>query len=153
MTADFYDEDFRVLTPEALDFVLGNELKRAVRAQNFLTLLLMDASAEDATAGGDPVREIARVVGDELRETDLVARAGERRLTMVLLDADLAASMRVVDRLMARLEEHGFPQPLSIAVGAACCPTHATDPESLRRHAAARPVVTRRTRGTPHSNA
>jgi GGDEF domain-containing protein len=153
MTADFYDEDFRVLTPEAFEFVLTNELKRAVRAQNFLTLLLMDASADEAPAGEDPVQEIARVVSDELRETDLLARTGEQRLAMVLLDADLSGSMRVVDRLLARLEHYGFAKPLSIAVGAACCPTHATDPESLRRHAAARPIVTRRTRGTPHPNA
>ena len=38
----FLEEDFRVLTPEAFDFVLNNELKRAVRSQNFLTLLLLE---------------------------------------------------------------------------------------------------------------
>ena len=40
MTADpFLDEDYRVLTSEAFEFVLTNELKRAVRSQNFLTLV------------------------------------------------------------------------------------------------------------------
>lgn len=155
MTAAFYDEDFRVLTPEAFDFVLSNELKRALRSQNFLTLLLMDAAADNADAAADPGHacEIARVVSDELRETDLLARTDASRLALVLLDADLTGSLRVIDRLLARLEHYGFPEPLSIAVGAACCPTHATDPESLRRHAAARPIVTRRTRGASHSNA
>ena len=38
----FLLEDFRVLTPEAFDFVLNNELKRAVRSQNFLTLLVVE---------------------------------------------------------------------------------------------------------------
>ena len=35
MTADPFleEEDFRVLTPEAFDFVLNNELKRAVRSE------------------------------------------------------------------------------------------------------------------------
>ena len=42
----FLPEDFRVLTPEAFDFVLNNELKRAVRSQNFLTLVLMAPRAE-----------------------------------------------------------------------------------------------------------
>ena len=43
MAGDFFlREDLRVLTPEAFDFVLNNELKRAVRSQSFLTLLVVE---------------------------------------------------------------------------------------------------------------
>ena len=43
MTTDpFLEEDFRVLTPEAFEFVLTNELKRAVRSQNYVTLVLLE---------------------------------------------------------------------------------------------------------------
>ena len=52
MAADpFLDEDSRVLTPEAFDFVLRNELKRAVRSQNFLTLLLVQPTPRGAPEG------------------------------------------------------------------------------------------------------
>ena len=147
------DEDFRVLTPEAFDFVLNNELKRAVRSQNFLTLVLVEPSIADAPPGGNGererlVRHIAGLVSREVRETDLLSQTEAGRLSVVLLDADLQNSMRVVDRLMSRLEHYEFPRPIEIEVGAACCPTHGVDGESLRKAAEARLVHTRRgTRG------
>ncbi len=147
MTPDaFYDEDFRVLTPEAFDFVLSNELKRAMRSQNFLTLIVMEATPEESgEATDDPVRHVARIVGNEVRETDLLTRTDDG-VAVVLLDVDLSNSMRVIDRLMTRFEHYEFPRPLSITVGAASCPTHGTDVDTLRRAASARPVVSRRAR-------
>src|SRR5205823_13416270 len=82
----FVQEDFRVLTPEAFDFVLNNELKRAVRSQNFLTLVVVDPRAEGRTRQ-EAAREIAQLVSREVRETDLLSATPEGRLSMVLLDA------------------------------------------------------------------
>jgi GGDEF domain-containing protein len=154
VTADsFLDEDFRVLTSEAFDFVLNNELKRAVRSQNFLTLVHMEPRIQGVPNGGNgdrekAVREIARLISREVRETDLLALTGHGRLSIVLLDADMPNSIGVIERLMSRLEHYQFPQPLAIEVGAACCPTHGADVESLRRAAEARPIHPRRdTRG------
>lgn len=147
MAADpFLTEDFRVLTPEAFDFVLNNELKRAVRSQNFLTLLVVEPtpSLPDQAAPPEIVRDIARLVSREVRETDLLSQTPEGHLSVVLLDADLHNSMRVVDRLVSRLAHYEFPTPVAIEVGAACCPTHGADAETLRRAAVARPVHPRR---------
>jgi hypothetical protein len=56
MAADpFVDEDSRVLTPEAFDFILNNELKRAIRSQNYLTLLRIEATESSPEADG-PIR-------------------------------------------------------------------------------------------------
>lgn len=136
MAADpFLEEDFRVLTPEAFDFVLTNELKRAVRSQNFLTLVTMEPRTPESAVDA---RQIARLVSREVRETDLLSASDQGRFSMVLLDADLPNSMRVIDRLMARLEHYQFATPLEIEIGAACCPTHGVDAETLRRTAATR---------------
>jgi hypothetical protein len=158
MTPDpFLEQDFRVLTPEAFDFVLNNELKRAVRSQNFLTLLLLEPSVQGSPEDGSErdvaVREIARIVSRDVRETDLLSPTEEGRLSVVLLDADLPNSLRVVDRLMSRLEHYEFSPPLDIEIGAACCPTHGADADSLRRVAEARPVVQRGERRGNASNA
>jgi hypothetical protein len=139
----FLSEDFRVLTPEAFDFVLNNELKRAVRSQNFLTLLVVDPTLPRPGERAHAAREIARVVSREVRETDLLSQTPEGQVSVVLLDADLQNSMRVVDRLMSRLEHYEFQTPLAIEVGAACCPTHGADADSLRRAAEARPLPRR----------
>jgi GGDEF domain-containing protein len=62
------------------------------------------------------------------------------RLSVVLLDADHQSSLTVAERLMARFEQYEFAAPTSIAIGAACCPTHGTDVDHLRRAADARHV-------------
>jgi GGDEF domain-containing protein len=150
VTADSYrDEDFRVLTSEAFDFVLNNELKRAVRSQNFLTLVHIQPTVRDVPHGANgerdqAVREIARLISREVRETDLLAHTAQGRLSVVLLDADMPNSLAVIERLMSRLDHYEFSQPLAIEVGAACCPTHGADVESLRRAAEARSVHPRR---------
>ena len=41
-------------------------------------------------------------------------------------------SMRVVERLMAKLGQHNFNLPVQIDVGAACYPMHAMGAESLK---------------------
>ena len=93
----FLEEDFRVLTPEAFDFVLNNELKRAVRSQNFLTLLLVEPTPRrrrSACRRRQCVREVARLVSREVRETDLLSQTTDGQLSVVLLDADLQNSMQ-----------------------------------------------------------
>lgn len=143
----FLGGESRVLTPEAFDFVLNNELKRAVRSQNFLTLLVLEPTADTPDhppSGEEVVQQIARLVSREVRETDLLAQTGAGQLSIVLLDADLHNSMQVVDRLLSRFRHYEFPAPVAIDVGAATCPTHGADPETLRRAAHARPVRPRR---------
>lgn len=155
MSADpFLDEDSHVLTSEAFEFVLNNELKRAVRSQNYLTLVHVEPTIRGGA--GDPdsaVREIARLISRDVRETDLLARTVSGRLSIVLLDADFPNSIGVIDRLMSRLNNYAFSRPLTIKVGAACCPTHGADVESLRREAEAHSVHPRPDDGGEASNA
>ena len=141
----FLEEDFRVLTPEAFEFVLNNELKRAVRSQNFLTLVLVEPAVRGVAVNANVERDraisdVARLLSREVRETDLIARTDAGQLSVVLLDSDLQNSLRVIDRMLARLDHYVFSRPLVFEVGAACCPTHGADAESLKRAAEVRPV-------------
>jgi hypothetical protein len=122
-----------VLDPETFEFVLANELKRALRSQNYVTLVLMEPRGGEASAA---VPEIAGLVSGELRETDMLA-TDATGVSMVLLDADVQNSARVMERIMARLEHYQFTTPVEIEIGAACCPTHGADLETLKRVAAA----------------
>lgn len=146
MTKDpFIDENSRVLTPEAFEFVLTNELKRAVRSQNFLTLVVVEPSLAGAPAAGtgdrdDAVKDVARLISRDVRETDLLSRTEHGQLSVVLLDADFESSVGVIDRLMTRLNHYQFPKPLTFEVGAACCPTHGADATTLRRAAESRAI-------------
>jgi len=144
-SSSFYEEGSKLLTPGAFEFVLDSELKRAVRSQNFLTLVVLEAAREwegmMVSADDGTVHQVAQIIGKEVRDTDLIGHTDRGVLALVLLDADFEHSTRVIDRLVSRIENYEFPTVLRIAVGAACYPTHAVDADSLKRQAMSRPLV------------
>ena len=144
-TSSFYEENSKLLTPGAFEFVLDSELKRATRYQNYLTLVTVEASREwegmVVTADEGTLHEVAEIIGREVRDTDLLGHTATGALALVLLDADFEHSTRVIDRVVSRIENYEFPTALRIAVGAACYPTHAVDADSLKRQALSRPIV------------
>jgi GGDEF domain-containing protein len=144
-SSSFFEEGSKLLTPGAFEFVLDSELRRAVRSQNFLTLVVLEASREWdgmlVSADDGTLHEVAQIIGREVRDTDLLGHTGTGTIALVLLDADFEHSTLVIDRLVARIENYEFATALRIAVGAACYPTHAVDADSLKRQALARPIV------------
>ena len=142
----FFEGDSNLLTAGAFEFVLDSELKRAVRSQNYLTLVMVEASRESEGDHGVPaddgtLRDVAGLIGHELRDADLIGHTARGTLALALLDADMEHAERVINRLVSRLERHGFSAPLRIVLGAASYPTHAVDAGALTREALARPVV------------
>jgi hypothetical protein len=144
-SSSFYEEGSKLLTPGAFEFILETELKRAVRSQNFLTLVVVEASREwegmMVTADDGIVHDVAQIILREVRDSDLIGRTGKGTLALVLIDADFERSSHVIDRLVSRIGNYEFPTALRIAVGAACYPTHAVDADSLKRQALSRSVV------------
>jgi GGDEF domain-containing protein len=142
----FFEGESNLLTAGAFEFVLDSELKRAVRSQNYLTLVTVDASRESegdtVPADDGTLRDVAELIGRELRDADLIGHTGRGTLALALLDADMEHAERVINRLVSRLEGHGFSMPLRIVLGAASYPTHAVDAGALKREALARPVAT-----------
>lgn len=151
----FFDESTRLLTPHAFEFVLDAELKRAVRSQNFLTLVVVETKREwdglTLTADEGLLGEVARILGHEVRDTDLFGAGEEGTLSLVLLDADYANSTKVIERLLQRIDNYEFPARLRISMGAACYPTHAVDAGSLKQKALTHPVVSWRSDTSPET--
>src|SRR5262245_39301965 len=142
--AHFYDENSRILTPEAFNFLLNNEMKRALRVQNFITLVVLDVSFEEQKkpdVDEATIREVAQLIRRDVRETDLLGHTGQSTLSLVLFGAAFEQSRRVVDRLTTRVESYEFPTPVQIAVGAACYPTHGPHVNELRQEAVSHPLV------------
>jgi len=141
----FEEEGSRLLTANAFEFVLDSELKRAVRSQNYLTLVALETRREwdgmTMTADNGTLDEVARIIGHEVRDTDLLGSTETGVLSLVLLDADYENATRVIDRLVQRIDHYEFTTPLRISVGAACYPTHAVDSEALKHQALSHPVV------------
>src|SRR5712691_5245129 len=145
MADEFFEEEGRLLTPNAFEFVLDGEMKRAVRSQNYLTLIVLETRREwdgmTVTADDGTLDEVARIIGHEVRDTDLLGSTETGVLSVVLLDSDFENGTKVIDRLVERIDHYEFSSPLRISVGAACYPTHAVDPDSLKDQALSHPVV------------
>ena len=122
MSNAFYEQGSQLLTAGAFEFVLDSELKRAVRSQNFLTLIVLETSREwegmTVTADDGMVQEVAQIITREVRDTDLIGLTERGVLSLVLIDADFEHSTHVIDRLVSRIDSYDFPTPLRIAVGA-----------------------------------
>lgn len=146
MADEFFEEEgSRLLTTHAFEFVLDGEMKRALRSQNYLTLVALETRREwdgmTVTADDGTVEEVARIIGHDVRDTDLLGNTENGVLSLVLLDADYENATKVIDRLVQRIDNYEFKTPLRISVGAACYPTHAVDPDSLKQEALLHPVV------------
>jgi GGDEF domain-containing protein len=146
MNAPFFVDGGKLLTREGFQFVLEGELKRAIRSQTALTLIVLEATrgweglrvpADDGT-----LQELAQVVAEQVRGTDVIGHSDRGVLSVVLIDADIEYSTRVIRRLMPQIVNHRFPIVLRIAVGAACYPTHAVDADSLKSQAMSHPIST-----------
>jgi GGDEF domain-containing protein len=150
----FFEDESRLLAPNAFEFVLDGELKRAVRSQNYLTLVTLETRREwdgmSVAADDGTVGNVAEIVRHEVRDTDLLGFTPDGMLSLVLLDADYDNSTKVIDRLVQRMDSHDFPTPLRISVGAACYPTHAVDASSLKQQAISHPVVNWRGGSSSH---
>jgi len=140
-----FEDQTRLLKPHAFAFVLDGELKRAVRSQNYLTLVVVETRREweglALIADDGTVEAVAHLMEREVRDTDVIGHTDKGMLSLMLLDSDFHASARVIDRLIQRIESYEFPTPLQISMGAACYPTDAVDADSLKRQAVSRPMV------------
>jgi len=155
MADAFFEEDgSRLLKAPAFEFVLDGEMQRAVRSENYLTLVVLETRREwdgmTVTADDGTLDEVARIVGHEVRDTDVLGSTETGLLSLVLLDADYENGTKVIDRLVQRIDDYEFTTPLRISVGAACYPTHGIDPDSLKHQALSHPVVNWRG-GSPES--
>jgi hypothetical protein len=119
--------------------LLEIELKRSLRYQNYLALLLIEARTGSAVnwepENGSRWSKMTSVVRSVVRETDLIGVSEQNLLTIMLINSDNKAASVVADRL-------GNWVPLclgagsGLSIGGACFPTNATDLTSLYQSAA-----------------
>jgi GGDEF domain-containing protein len=126
-----------VLTAGTFESELEGKLKRAVRSQHSLTLVVIEACRDGARADERTLQDVAQLVGRQVRATDLLTCGNEGSVALVL-DGDFERSARVIERVRARIEHEELSAALRIEVGAASYPAHAVDAQSLKREAVAR---------------
>jgi diguanylate cyclase (GGDEF)-like protein len=127
---------------------LDNEIARADRYGQHLSLLMMDADdfkgyndAFGHIAGDHALAAMGNVLASSVRDVDLAARYGGEEFAVVLPDTDAAGAYVVAEKLREAVESHAFgdqdgvPSRLTVSIGLATYPTHAANKELLLREA------------------
>ena len=119
---------------------LRHALKAATRASSCVACLLADVDhfkSINDTRGhleGDRVlRQIARTIATNVRETDSVARYGGEEFAVVLPQTDLGGAVQVAEKIRAAIAADCAPVTISIGAAAMCSPAVAEvrDPPSM----------------------
>lgn len=123
---------------EIFGALLEIELKRSLRYQNYLALLLIEARmASDSSRepeNGNSWSKMVTLVRSVIRETDLIGAPERNLLTIVLLNSDNRVAGLVAERLSSWVSQC-FGVGSQLSIGGACFPTHATDLRSLYQSA------------------
>jgi PleD family two-component response regulator len=113
-----------------IDSFIKREIKRAGRTGAPLSVVV------GRVEGSDPsplVEELMRAFLPKLRESDVIARLGERELFLFLPDTDPPGAANVAERLLteALTLEQALQRRLLLVVGAASFPTDVTNASAL----------------------
>src|SRR5205823_8728803 len=114
---------------------LGNELERWRRYNTPCALLLVDIDhmkrindAHGHSAGDMAIRHIAAALVALSRDNDTAARLRGEEFALLLAGADEANALAAAERLRAAVAATAVEQvgTVTISIGVATCPTHAT---------------------------
>ena len=137
----FINDTTKALSTDSFHYLCDLEIKKAQRYQYFISVLFIQFDAPDEPPEGAPrignptLETLGKILRDEIRECDLLARLGDNRLCVLLPFTDGTSSLGVAERLRSRVENHSFSdgegQQKTVSVSVACYPTNASDSASL----------------------
>ena len=117
---------------------LAAELSRAARSGGSVALLLIDIDhfkqlndQHGHRVGDEVLKQVAGVLAGACRQFDTAARYGGEEFAVIMPGCLETEALRVGERLRRDIAESGTTVPVTVSVGLAACPTHATDSASL----------------------
>ena len=124
---------------------LESEIDRAARNEHDLSFLIMDIDnfkhyndTNGHPAGDRLLKELASIIQDSIRKTDIACRYGGEEFVVILPETKKTDAKIVAEKLVKKIAEHPFEfaekQPLgciSVSMGLAAYPSDASDVEAL----------------------
>jgi len=140
----YIDDLTKLYNSRYLNVVLDRELKRSERYRNFFSVLFMDLDffkrvndAHGHLVGTRVLVEAGSVLRSCVRETDTVVRYGGDEFVVLLVETRAEEAILVAERMRKMIEEklfgreNGLDIRLTISIGIAAFPEHATTKQHL----------------------
>jgi diguanylate cyclase (GGDEF)-like protein len=140
----FVDDVTEVYNARYLLSAIENEIRRANRYNNSVSLLFLDIDRfklvndrHGHLVGSRALRSLSQVLSQCVRQVDTLARYGGDEFTIMLVDTGHDEAMRIARRIRQAVEEHIFETEgkaslrLTISVGVASFPMHGTARDTL----------------------
>jgi diguanylate cyclase (GGDEF)-like protein len=111
-----FDEATQLYSQGYFDRRFTQELRRAERYCEFLSLVLIDASsmlAEQSTQkGAKALKDLGALVENTVRATDVLAKLGKNRLAILLTETPKEGAFRLAERLSEKITSTTLSQEL-----------------------------------------
>ncbi len=140
----YIDDLTKLYNSRYLNVVLDRELKRSERYRNFFSVLFMDLDffkrvndTHGHLVGTRVLVEAGNVLRSCVRETDSVIRYGGDEFVVILVETKAEEAILVAERMRMMVEEKTFGREngldirLTISIGIASFPEHATTKQHL----------------------
>jgi len=143
-TLIYIDDLTKLYNGRYLNVVLDREMKRSERYRNFFCVLFMDIDffkrvndAHGHLVGSRVLVEVGEVLRACVRDSDTVVRYGGDEFVVLLVETNASEAMIVAERMRKMVEserfvkEGGLEIRLTISIGIAAFPEHATTKQHL----------------------
>jgi len=140
----YIDDLTKLYNGRYLNVVLDREMKRSERYRNFFCVLFMDIDffkrvndAHGHLVGSRVLVEVGTVLRACVRDSDTVVRYGGDEFVVLLVETNASEAMIVAERMRKMIEaerfvkENGQEIRLTISIGIAAFPEHATTKQHL----------------------
>ena len=140
----YIDDLTKLYNGRYLNVVLDREMKRSERYRNFFCVLFMDIDffkrvndAHGHLVGSRVLVEVGTVLRACVRDSDTVVRYGGDEFVVLLVETNAEEAMIVAERMRKMVEAEAFVKEgglgirLTISIGIAAFPEHATTKQNL----------------------
>jgi hypothetical protein len=130
---NFLEEKTGLFLPDIFNFLVGWEIKRSFRYQNFATLLILEP--DQILQSPSTMKTLVNLIKKNIRETDLIGQIDRDKFGILLLISDVEGSTIIASRIIDHIRNYIFSQKkdqhLTVSIGGACFPIHS---RSIQRY-------------------
>ena len=122
------DKATGAFVPDLFSHLVGWEIRRSLRYQNFATLLVVEPDRRLRSPGS--LEALVGLIKKNIRETDVVGRLANSKFAVLLLYADLDGAYITGSRILEHINNYVFSEEktpqVTASIGGACFPTNST---------------------------